>query len=188
MHSLLYLCFTRLHMKRAGTGPPSSALLPSGLESTLTTSCPSWCLYSSAAGRALPLQTPRPSPPAATGQTEPSHPTGGSASQDPAPCPHNSPPTMQRKTPRPPAPTLPTCDSRTQPLPLTTGETGRRAKPPAPHAPGPETEPAMAASRPTPARKDGACWNPLQVGPSPAHPKLARTGMRLRQAPPWAPA
>lgn len=82
--------------------PPSSALLPSGLGSTLTTSCPSWCLYSSAAGTALPLQVPQPSPPAATGQTEPSHPTRWCPSQDPAPCPHNGPPSMQRTTPRPP--------------------------------------------------------------------------------------
>lgn len=132
--------------------PPSSALLPSGLGSTLTTSCPSWCLYSSAAGTALPLQMPQPSPPAATGQTEPSHPTRWCPSQDPAPCPHNGPPSMQRTTPRPPAPTLPLCDSRNQPLPLTTRETGRRAQPPASRPPGPEAEPSRGCLLPR------SCW------------------------------
>lgn len=83
--------------------PPSSALLPSGLGSTLTTSCPSWCLYSSAAGTALPRRRPGPALPQPQAR-QPSHPTGGSASRDRLPVPTAARPPCKgrRRGPWPP--------------------------------------------------------------------------------------
>ena len=91
----------------------------------------------------------RPSPPAATGQTEPSHPTrwcppGPSSLSPQQPALHAEDDTE--------APTLPPRDSRAQPLPLTTRETGRRAQPPASRPPGPETEPSRGCLPPH------SCW------------------------------
>lgn len=140
--------------------PPAPQLCPScpGLGSTLTTSCPSWRPYSSAAGRVLPLQTPQPSLPATPGRTEPSHPAGRSASWDGS----LSPPSRAR--PEAPAPKLPSCDSRTQPLPLTTRETGRRAQPPAPRPPGPEPRlsPAQLPPERTGPARPPCRWDPPQ--------------------------